>query len=367
MPMSSFSRVLRDGSFSLNIKNFQTIDDPVAAKRATNRIKALAAIVACGAIATACAPTKNMRALGFGMGGHNSSSSDAYPYNPIYGGQGGQHAPQAPRSHAQHNDPIPTLNMGAPKATPAVVAHASTKSYKVGAPYEVKGKWYAPAHQPDYVEEGVASWYGEEFHGRETANGETFDVGLMTAAHPTLALPSMVKVENLDNGKSITVRVNDRGPFVEGRIIDLSKAAAEKLGMMKTGKANVRVSFVGLAPITPPEASGVYIAKAAPTDRVQTAALDPVPAAPAQRAVAGNLTPGAYAIQAGAFSKLDNAKRLSTQLASAGTVQVLPALVNGVQLYKVMVGQFDSRYDAERTLEKVQDLGVPNARVISAS
>ncbi|MEI7931723.1 MAG: septal ring lytic transglycosylase RlpA family protein, partial [Alphaproteobacteria bacterium] len=119
---------------------------------------------------------------------------------------------------------------------------------KVGRPYEIRGQWYTPAEQPDYDETGTGSWYGEAFQGKPTANGEVFDMNQVSAAHKTLPLPSMVEVTNLDNGKSLTVRVNDRGPFVDGRIIDLSKGAADELGVLRPGLARVRVRYVGPAP-----------------------------------------------------------------------------------------------------------------------
>lgn len=115
-------------------------------------------------------------------------------------------------------------------------------------PYQVRGVWYTPRYDPDYDEKGVASWYGEQFHNRNTANGELFDMERITAAHKTLPLPSMVEVTDLETGRKIKVRVNDRGPFVDGRIIDLSKGAAEKLGIHRKGVARVRVRYLGPAP-----------------------------------------------------------------------------------------------------------------------
>lgn len=119
--------------------------------------------------------------------------------------------------------------------------------YKLGNPYQVSGRTYVPKHEPGYDRTGIASWYGDDFHGRLTANGEIYDMNRMTAAHPTLPLPSLVRVTNLDSGHSIVVRVNDRGPFVKGRIIDLSKASAAKLGMLRSGTGRVRVTYVGAA------------------------------------------------------------------------------------------------------------------------
>ena len=102
--------------------------------------------------------------------------------------------------------------------------------YKVGNPYQIQGLWYYPAENYEYDKTGIASWYGSPFHGKRTANGETFDMNALTAAHKTLQLPSRVRVVNLRNGRAITVRVNDRGPFVRGRIIDLSRRAAQLRG-----------------------------------------------------------------------------------------------------------------------------------------
>jgi rare lipoprotein A len=122
-------------------------------------------------------------------------------------------------------------------------------------PYEVGGQWYYPAEQPHYNEVGLASWYGygDGYGCRVTADGEMMDPGALTAAHKTLPLPSMVEVTNLETGHKITVRVNDRGPFVQGRIIDLSRAAAEKLGIYGKGTAKVRVKYLG--PAGPKDAS----------------------------------------------------------------------------------------------------------------
>ena len=120
-------------------------------------------------------------------------------------------------------------------------------SYKIGKPYKVAGRTYVPKHQPSYNKVGKASWYGDDFHGRLTANGEIFDMSSLTAAHPTLPLPSYVRVTNLKNGKSTLVRVNDRGPYAHNRIIDLSKRVAQKLDFINDGIANVRVQYVGKA------------------------------------------------------------------------------------------------------------------------
>src|SRR5690349_8175623 len=122
-------------------------------------------------------------------------------------------------------------------------------SYSIGKPYNVNGRTYVPNENPSYRAEGVASWYGPDFHGRLTANGEIFDMHAISAAHPTLPIPSYVRVTNLDNERSMIVRVNDRGPYARGRLIDLSIGAAKALGFYGEGLAHVRVEYVGRAPI----------------------------------------------------------------------------------------------------------------------
>lgn len=120
---------------------------------------------------------------------------------------------------------------------------------QVGKPYQIKGKWYYPKEQPGYSKAGKASWYGDAFHGRLTANGEIYDMTHLSAAHPTMPLPSYARVTNLKNGSSVIVRVNDRGPYAHGRIIDLSKRAAEMLDYTHSGIAEVKVDYVGRAPL----------------------------------------------------------------------------------------------------------------------
>ncbi len=120
---------------------------------------------------------------------------------------------------------------------------------QIGRPYQVKGQWYYPKEQPGYSRSGKASWYGDAFHGRLTANGEIYDMTHLSAAHPTMPLPSYARVTNLKNGSSVIVRVNDRGPYAQGRVIDLSKRAAEMLDYTHSGIADVRVDYVGRAPL----------------------------------------------------------------------------------------------------------------------
>ena len=120
-------------------------------------------------------------------------------------------------------------------------------TFKLGNPYTINGRTYYPSHDPAYRAEGIASWYGPDFHGRKTANGEVYDMNAISAAHPTMPMPSYARVTNLENGRSIVVRVNDRGPYAHGRIIDLSTGTAKALGTYGQGLARVRVEYVGRA------------------------------------------------------------------------------------------------------------------------
>ncbi|ASY62954.1 Rare lipoprotein A precursor [Sinorhizobium sojae CCBAU 05684] len=121
--------------------------------------------------------------------------------------------------------------------------------FQVGKAYQVKGKWYKPKEEPGYNKTGMASWYGSAFHGRLTANGEVYDKYHLSAAHPTFPLPSYARVTNLENGTSVIVRVNDRGPYEYGRIIDVSSKTADLLDIKRKGSAKVRVQYVGRAPL----------------------------------------------------------------------------------------------------------------------
>lgn len=155
--------------------------------------------------------------------------------------------------------------------------------YRLGSPYVVGGRVYVPEDNPHYSAVGLASWYGDDFHGRSTANGEIFDTNAISAAHPTLPLPSYVRVTNLSNGRSLIVRVNDRGPYHGNRIIDVSMKAAHLLGFTHAGTAWVRVEYVGRAPI---EGSDDRILEATlrhnePAPDPRTIRLAAIPIAPA--------------------------------------------------------------------------------------
>ena len=158
-------------------------------------------------------------------------------------------------------------------------------TYKIGNPYQIAGVWYRPAEDYSYDETGIASWYGEDFHGKYTANGEIFDLNAMTAAHRTLPMPSIVQVTNLDNGRTVELRVNDRGPFARGRIIDVSRRAAQLLGFENQGTAKVRVRIM-----VPETIQAVALARRNGSDQKLT---DDTPhAAPRDAVVAEALQPG---------------------------------------------------------------------------
>lgn len=138
--------------------------------------------------------------------------------------------------------------------------------YQVGRPYTVRGNTYVPAEDPDYVAMGDASWYGADFHGRRTANGEIFSANAITGAHPTLPLPSYVRVTNQANGRSVIVRVNDRGPYMPGRIMDLSYRAASMLGYVNNGHTQIKAEYVGPAPLEGDDTRMLVASYSGPSD-----------------------------------------------------------------------------------------------------
>lgn len=169
--------------------------------------------------------------------------------------------------------------------------------YHVGKPYKIKGKTYRPREDSNYSAVGLASWYGSAFHGRKTANGEIYDMGELTAAHPTLPLPSYVRVTNLSNKRSVVVRVNDRGPFAKGRIIDVSATVAQMLGFKKAGTAKVKVDYIRKASLDgqdrkmlvasykgPKDSGGRIFASAEPTKPIRSVVASLSPESRGQRA-----------------------------------------------------------------------------------
>jgi rare lipoprotein A len=271
--------------------------------------------------------------------------------------------------------------------------------YKIGNPYQIGGTWYYPHEQPDYDETGIASWYGPGFYGHPTADGEVFDAESLTAAHRTLPLPVNVRVTNLENGASLVLRVNDRGPFAKSRVIDVSERAAKLLGFYGAGTARVRVTYISRAdlPNGTPQPFGVDTSPAvasavpsAPVGKVETGTLDAIPGAalvpptaappalpPATSAPltadVGALPTGQVTriavpavthlyVQVGAFSNYQNAARLAARL--DGGLKISTIQRNGQTLYRVRLGPFNTTDDADAALSKIVSLGSNDAQIV---
>lgn len=221
-------------------------------------------------------------------------------------------------------------------------------------PYQVRGRWYTPKDQPDYEEVGLASWYGDAFNGRPTSSGERFDMNALTAAHKTLPLPGLVEVTNLENGRRLVVRINDRGPFVDSRIIDLSREAAKELDLLSQGVGRVRVRYLGPAP---QQGGGALLRASAPAPAPRT----PFPAAPplpVATSVAAAET-SSFWVQAGLFADAGEAGRIADSL--NGWVR---ADGEGGR-YRVVVGPWDSANAAEAARLSVMARGYAGALLIS--
>jgi rare lipoprotein A len=221
-------------------------------------------------------------------------------------------------------------------------------------PYQIRGQWYRPAEDPTYDVVGMASWYGDQFNGRPTSTGEIFDMHALTAAHKTLPLPGLVEVTNLANGRSIVLRVNDRGPFVDDRIIDLSRGAAEELDLLSRGVGQVRVRYLGRAPR---QGGGMRLQTAATAVPTRAVAAAPDPA----RAFSGT----AYWVQAGAYANRRTAQRIAGRLGDSATVDEVRTSQG--RLYRVLVGPWNDANAAERARQAVLARGVDDALLISSS
>lgn len=297
---------------------------------------------------------------------------------------------------------------------------ASRGLYKVGEPYQINGVWYYPSENYQYNETGIASFYGGErsgidFHGRRTANGEVYDMHALTAAHQTLPMPSLVRVTNLDNGRQMVLRVNDRGPFAQGRILDVSRRSAQLLGFEQAGTARVRVEILAdesrqlkaeLTGRTPPSnetvaavpragvssdalppPAGARVAAPSvplppPSQTLPGAASAPPPPAPivnagaamaalppeAQARATPSLTqtsvrPTTLWVQAGAFTTYENAARLGARLQRYGQTQISQVQSGTQQFYRVRVGPAQSVPDADKLLADVSGVA-PGARIM---
>jgi len=208
-------------------------------------------------------------------------------------------------------------------------------------PYIVHGKTYYPLKNANgYKERGIASWYGKKFHGRRTSSGEPYDMYAMTAAHKTLPLPSYVRVQNLKNGRLVIVRLNDRGPFVDNRVIDLSFSAATKLGIVGAGTGIVEVAVVAAATTELP---------------------DPAPAPTAQI----HVPPRLY-LQVGAFTSRENAANLQSRLRAAqlGPIFITSEFQGNVRMFRVRVGPLASVAESDRLVQRAMAYGIADAHIV---
>lgn len=285
-------------------------------------------------------------------------------------------------------------------------ASAGKGHYKIGDPYKIADVWYYPKVDYRYSETGIASWYGPQFDGKPTANGEIFDMNQISAAHRTLPLPSIVRVTNLSNGRSLKVRVNDRGPFAHGRIIDLSRRSAQLLGFEMQGTAKVEVTVLESESrqvasaygqqIETPDTQQAPPPTAAPRVAVTSATLEPPPgtrAAPppnsSHAVVAVQEAPVRVVrqeaptpavteevtivpvsgdtriyVQAGAFSRFDNANRLRAILSPIGKVEIHQVQNVEQPLFRVRFGPMQTVEEADRMLETVLQSGQQNAQIV---
>ncbi len=238
----------------------------------------------------------------------------------------GDSAPKAPPDLSGVQEPVP-------RAEPP-------SRYGNPPSYQVAGREYRVLNDiSDFHQRGIASWYGTKFHGKRTSSGEVYNMYAMTAAHKRLPLPTYVRVTNLDNGKSVVVRVNDRGPFVKNRIIDLSYAAAAKLDMLGTGTAPVEIDAIDPSA---PEAA----------DKKPPAAE---PAAP------GKVR---YYVQAGAFRDRENAQRLKSELDRLASVEIQAGVLGANSIYRVRLGPVQTVDAVDRLSEQLKKRGVSDPQVV---
>lgn len=283
------------------------------------------------------------------------------------------------------------------QATPGAPVTGTAGVYKVGAPYQIAGTWYYPKEDLDYRETGIASWYGPGFNGKITANGEVYDAGGLTAAHRTLPMPTIVRVTNLDTGRSIKVRINDRGPFARSRIIDLSRRGAELLGFVRAGTAKVLVEVVGdetrratSAALSREAANGApaavptvaVTAQTLPGSVAPDTANDPTAIQTAYAAPDRGAVPAKYGdtvsaaalnrplgssqiyVQAGAFANFNNANRLRARLSRLGNIRIASAMVEDKQFFRVQLGPLATVGSADRLLELLLSNGHSSATVV---
>jgi rare lipoprotein A len=246
--------------------------------------------------------------------------------------------------------PVPAAPLPKPDVVPDAVPRIEPRARNGNPPfYDVFGKrYYVLSSSVGYWERGVASWYGPGFHKVRTSTGEPYDMYGMTAAHRTLPLPAYVRVTNLQNGRSVVVRVNDRGPFVGNRIIDLSYTAAAKLDMLRNGTAMVEIRTVD--PTATPAAAPPAVATAAAAESVAPVAETPAPA---------------LFVQAGAFADPANAERLAERLRGGnyGKVFVRDDRIAGRRMYRVRIGPVPDVAEFDRVVAALERAGISDAHL----
>ncbi len=242
--------------------------------------------------------------------------------------------------------PAPMGMAGSPRVAVPVVTDPAPIVSGTMRPYQIRGRTYRPEEQPNYDVVGMASWYGDQFNGRPTATGERFDMHALTAAHKTLPLPGLVEVTNLANGRVVVLRVNDRGPFVDDRILDLSRGAAEALDMLNRGVGEVRVRYLGRAP----RLGGGQVMQIAETRTAPTPPPVVAPLAPART----------FWLQVAAFNDSASARAVAGRVGSSAQVQA----ATNQQSFRVIQGPWTDANAAESARQGAVAQGFADARLI---
>lgn len=316
----------------------------------------------------------------------DTSSDDTPPLPPAKSGHGGYYQDDGPGEH-------PPAGL---QATPDAVPTLEPYSRSANRPYVVFGKTYVPiTDSRPLSQHGVGSWYGKKFHGQRTSSGELYDMYKMTAAHPILPIPSYARVTNLNNGKQVIVRINDRGPFHSNRIIDLSYTAALKLGYLGSGSsellverllsediekiaqakkdASAAIAAIALPlptiPTTPPpvDAVSTEITRMLQTDSAagQPISLVEQPDVTSKNTLSAGISTNHIYLQLGAFSQAENAQSTRSRLTQLN-VTILPPIdmVRSGDFFKLYSGPFTSRWEAEKTALKLQEFGIRKVLIV---
>ncbi len=336
-------------------------------KQALSRAVAVALMMGTALSSQAGAADRNTAPIRYG---HDSAASRSQPQATSQQfASTRHHARRAVRSDvfAYPDEPLPTSLRAQPAVQRTAQFDAVTQaglpyvdpvdyaSYvKIGNPYTINGITYVPEENPFYDNTGIASWYGPGFHGRLTANGETYDMYDFTAAHPTLPLPSYVEVTNTQTNETVIVRVNDRGPFARGREIDLSHAAAERISLIEPGSGEVRVRYLGPAPRAD-HAPAIQQPDPYETQLFDIALQEEQP--PVLPSTVRETVPSHY-VQLSSFRDRTNAEAFRSEVSQLSSdVNVVFATVNGSRYYRVVLGPYANEQDARSNQQTMARLG----------